>query len=241
MVKEKTIHEDLKMNKSLSAAILLTIILVLPFLGVAYGNNGVSIKKGDWIEYQVTVTGNPPPEYNITWARMDITGVQGEAINVSVQTLFGNGTMLSEPYVPLNIATGAIGDGFFIPTNLNPGDKYSSQYEGIINITSIARLNVAGTPRTVLVGNANQTEYAWDRQTGIMVAATSELPGGVMYTKASLTNIWQAPIIGLNQLISFSFIIIIIVVIIVIPIILIFLLRLRKIIKNDALSKSEHD
>ncbi len=229
------------MSKQIIAAIFLTVLLALSLSGFTAGSSGVSIKKGDWIEYQVTVTGNPAPEYNITWARMDITGVQGEAINVSVQTLFGNGTMLSEPYVPLNIATGAIGDGFFIPTNLNPGDKYSSQYQGTINITSIARLNVAGTARTVLIGNANQTEYAWDRQTGIMVAATSNLPGSVMYTKASSTNIWQAPIIGLDQLFSFSFIIIIIVVIIVIPIVLIFLLRLRKIIKNDSLSKSEHD
>lgn len=195
------------------------------FNGATLRNNLVGVRKGDWIQYNVSETGNPPPEYNITWARMDITGVHDEAINVSVQTLFGNGTLYSESYVPLNIATGAIGDGFFIPTNLNPGDNYTSQYEGIISITGVEELNLAGEQRTVFVGVTNQTTYYWDKQTGIMVAATSNLPGCTLYTKTGSTNIWQPQIIGLNQTVFYILVAIIAAVLIALILVSTFLFR----------------
>lgn len=171
------------------------LIMGTVFSTIVLADAEVGVKMGDWIQYQVIVTGNPPPEYNITWARMDITGVQGEVINVSVQTLFGNGTLYPEPDVELNVATGAIGDGFFIPTNLNPGDQYQTEYEGTINITNLQQLNVGGSTRTVLEGTTNQTTYYWDKQTGIMVAATSNLPTCTLHTKTSSTNIWQPQIL----------------------------------------------
>jgi hypothetical protein len=189
-------------------AVILIVFAVFGFFSVVFAGVSVAVKKGDWIEYQVIVTGNPPPEYNITWARMDITGVQGDAINASVQTLFRNGTLLPEPYVPLNVATGAIGDGFFIPMDLNPGDVYRSEYEGNITITGIQQIEAGGAQRTVLCGVTSQTTYYWDKQNGIMVAATSNLPGCTMYTKTSATNIWQPQIIGMDQSVFYVLIIV---------------------------------
>jgi hypothetical protein len=55
--------------------VLLTIfITVIP--AVAYAAISIGVKKGDWIEYQVTVAGTVPQDHNITWARMDVTDVQ---------------------------------------------------------------------------------------------------------------------------------------------------------------------
>jgi hypothetical protein len=179
------------MNKSAIVAIALTLLVAFSFLGVAFGDESVAVKKGDWIEYQVTVTGNPTPDLNITWAQMNITGVEGPAINVSVQTLFGNGTLFPEPYVPLNVATGAIGDGFFIPTTIVPGDIYLSTYEGNITITSTEQVMAGGIMRNAFVGVTNETTYYWDEQTGIMISAISNLPGCTMYTRTTATSLWQ--------------------------------------------------
>jgi multidrug transporter EmrE-like cation transporter len=193
------------MPKSRWLAIILTVLIVtVSFTAVVFAGLPVGVKKGDWIKYQVTVTGNPPPDENITWARMDITGVQGETINVNVQTGYANGTIYPENGITLNIATGAIGDGFFVPTNLTPGDQYSTEYEGIINITSVGQLEAGGAERTVLSGVSNQTTYYWDKQAGIMVAATSNFPGYSIITKTSGTNIWQPQILGLDLTVFYA-------------------------------------
>jgi len=198
------------MNKAAALTISLTLLVAMSFIAVASATDGVVVKKGDWIEYQVTVTGNPTPDLNITWARMDITGVEGPAINASVQTLFSNRTLFPEPYVPLNVATGAIGDGFFIPTTISPGDIYQSQYEGNITITGTAQVEAAGTERTALVGATNETTYYWDKQTGIMVSAISNLPNCVISTRTSATDLWQPPtqIFGLDPSLFYVFVVV---------------------------------
>jgi hypothetical protein len=46
----------------------------------------VGVKTGDWIEYNVTTTGNPPEEHNVTWARLEILQVQSDEIVVNSTT-----------------------------------------------------------------------------------------------------------------------------------------------------------
>ena len=193
------------MRKCAFLAVTLTLLAVSPLLGAAFAqSNVVGVKAGDWIRYNVSVTGAPISEYNITWATMNITAINGEVITVNVLTQYGNGTLLAEPGINLNVATGAIGDGFFVPTDLKPGDRYSTEYEGIINITSIGHTEAGGAQRTVLVGVTSQSIYNWDKQTGIMVAATSNLPGCVMHTTTSSTNIWAPQILGLNHTLFYT-------------------------------------
>jgi hypothetical protein len=193
------------MHRFAFAVFAVAILVLLPF-AAASTDSGVAVKPGDWIEYHVVVTGNPTSDLNITWAEMNVTAVEGAAVNVSVQTLFGNGTLFPEPYVPLNVATGAIGDGFFIPTTIKVGDVYSSEYEGNITITGTQRIVAGGAERTVLVGATNVTTYYWDQQTGIMVAAVSQMPNSVMHTTTSATNLWQPQILGLDVAIFYSLI-----------------------------------
>jgi NADH:ubiquinone oxidoreductase subunit K len=180
--------------KKLTVAILIATY----FLGPAFAYSGVAVKSGDWIEYKVTVTGNPPADLDVTWARIDVTSVEGSAITVDVKTMFANGTIFPEPDIRLNVATGAIGDGFFIPTELQLGDVYSTQYEGNITITGPKIIDAGGSQRTVLYGAANETTYYWDKQTGIMVQAVSELFTCTMHTETKATNLWQPQILGLE-------------------------------------------
>ncbi len=189
-------------------------------IAVAAADATVHVKKGDWIKYTVKETGTPTAEFNITWASMDIKNVQDERINIDVQTAFANGTIYPENDITLNLATGAIGDGFFIPTNLNPGDKYNSGYEGNITITGFEQIKAGGAQRTVITGDANQTTYYWDKQTGIMVAATSNLTGCTMFTTTSATSLWQPQILGINATIFYVVIIAVVIILVVVAAIL---------------------
>lgn len=187
------------MRKLAFLTVALALLLVSMLVGVALAGSSVVVKKGDWIKYAVTETGNVPSEYNITWATMHVINVQGEKITVNVLTAFGNGTLFPENNITLNLQTGAIGDGFFIPLNLTVGDQYSTEFEGVINMTGVGHTEAAGVQRTVLLGNSGQSTYEWDTQTGIMVAATSNLGTCIIHTRTSATNLWVPQIFGLNQ------------------------------------------
>jgi len=191
------------MHKSALLAFALTVIIVTGVFAAAFADVSVGVKKGDWIEYQVTITGNPPQDHNITWARMDVTGIQGEAVSLDIQTRFSNGSLLLEK-ITLNLATDVLGDDFIIPINLKPGDKFYDMYQGNITITSIEQRTAAGAERTVVSGATNQTTYYWDRQTGILVAATSSFLEYTIHTKTSGTNIWQPQILGLDSTVFYT-------------------------------------
>ena len=210
------------MQRPFMFAILITVLIATAlFTAGAFADASVGVKKGDWIEYQVTITGNPPQDHNITWARMDITDVQGEVVSLDIQTRFSNGTLLPEK-VTLNLATGVLGDDFIVPANLNRRDKFYDVYQGNVTITSVEQRTVAGAERTVVSGITNQTAYYWDRQTGILVAATSSFPEYTMFTKASGTNIWQPQTLGLSSTVFYALTIAVIAALVVIVAVLVY-------------------
>jgi hypothetical protein len=178
------------MHKSVLLGISLSLLIaILPITSV-FAEVSVGVKRGDWIQYNVNVTGNPPGDHNIKWASMNVTDVQGTAITLDIQTLFNNGNLYPER-ITLNLATGILGDNFFIPKNLNVGDKFYDAYQGNITIVSIQQQTVAGAQRSVVLGATNYTSYIWDRETGTLVAAISIEPDYTMVTDTNSTNIWQ--------------------------------------------------
>jgi len=216
------------MQKSISIIIVLILFLPLALFALVSAEAIDGVKGGDWIKYQVSETGNPTSDFRIVWARMDIKSVQGETLNIDVVTAFANGTIYPENGIVLNLATGAIGDGFFIPTNLNPGDKYKSEYEGEITITGVEKIEAGGAERTVLSGVANQTTYYWDKQTGIMVAANSNFTDFSMFTKTSATNLWQPQILSLNSTIFYLLVVAVSIILAIAAAISIWRLKLRR-------------
>jgi hypothetical protein len=124
---------------------------------------------------------------------------------LDIQTTFNNGTPYPE-HIILNLATGILGDDFFIPKNLNVGDSFFDSYQGNIKITSQQTQDIAGARRTVVLGSSNYTSYTWDQETGTLVAARSveTEPVYTMTTSTVATNIWSQDIIGLSPTIFYA-------------------------------------
>ena len=222
------------MHKSAALAIALTVLIITASFPLAFADFSVGVKKGDWIEYQVKVTGTPPPRYNVTWGSIDVTGVQGENISLYIQTRFTNESLLLEN-ITVNLETNP-GDSFIIPSNFNIGDEFYNPSIGNITITTIEQRTFAGSERTVVSAVTPYTTYYWDRQTGILVQATTTAPigfntgfgisqGFTVYTKASGTNIWQPQILGLDLSVFYTLIVAVVVALAAIVAILVWLKR----------------
>jgi len=73
--------------KAFTALVLVSVIVyvsVIALSTLAYGEVSVGVKKGDWIEYTISMTGPPlDPIRNLTWYRMDILEVDGAWFQVN--------------------------------------------------------------------------------------------------------------------------------------------------------------
>ena len=168
----------------------------------------VGVKEGNWIEYNATLTGSPPADHDVTWARMEVADVQGTVISLNVTTQFVNGTILYES-VTLNLETGQLGDDFIIPANLNRDDTFLDQYQGSITITGVEERNYAGATRTVVYASTAESTYYWDKATGILVEGASAFPDFTIHSVADKTNLWQPQILDSGPTAFYAILIII--------------------------------
>jgi hypothetical protein len=86
--------------------------------------------------------------------------------------------------------------GFLIPPNLRTGDSVFMTGYGNVAIAGETTRVYAGASRTVVYASfsqlGTQLTYYWDKQTGVMVEA-STTSGSITGTgKATETNMWQA-------------------------------------------------
>jgi hypothetical protein len=191
------------MEKSVVGIMSIAVLGLSLLVSVAADYDEVAVQAGDWIEYNVATTGNPTPIHNITWARLDVKSVAGSEINTDIQTRLANGTLWLEPNTTFNVATGVVGEGAIIPTNLTVGDIYFSEYEGNITVTGTQTLTVEGAERGVLTGEAANTSFMWDKETGVMVKATTTLEDCTVYSEVASTNLWQPQTPTLNVVYAF--------------------------------------
>ena len=210
----------------LVAIVLLALVVVVPIASVL-GDISVGVKKGDWIQYNPQVKGNPPEDHNTQLVSMNVTNVEGTAISLDIQTLYNNGTLYPE-HITLNLATGVLGESFLIPKNLNVGDQFYDSHQGNITITSTQQRIVVGAQRTVVLGATNYTTYSWDRETGILVAATSIEPDYTIITNTNATNIWQPDIAGLPPALFYPFIVVVAIVAVALSVITAIWVKQRK-------------
>jgi hypothetical protein len=209
---------------AISIALLILFAAMVPF--VCQAEIAVGVKKGDWIEYNVTFTGTVPQGHNVIWARMEVTEVQGKTIELSITTNFTNETLLPEK-ITLNLETGVLGDDFIIPANLNYRDFFFDVYQGNITIRDTGTKNVVGVDRTFVSGTTELTAYVWDKTTGVLIEATTSATGYTMTTVADRTNMWTPMLFGLNP--SFFFILIAVAIVAILVVVAAFFMSRRKI------------
>ncbi len=188
--------------------IIVTVALILTLSGSAMANVSadlsVGVKKGEWIEYQVSFTGDATLGHDVTWARLEVTNVQGAIITVNITTKSSIGTISNLQPTNLNLDTGELVDDFIIPANLQTGESFFDKNQGNINITGIEERTVAGAERTIITGANPDTTYRWDQSTGVLVEANSTYTGYAITTKVDQTNIWQPQIFGLDPALFYA-------------------------------------
>lgn len=190
------------MNKHQAATLVLT-LLILGAPSAAYATISVGIKKGDWITYQVTITGNVPSDHNATWAKMEITQIHGNTINLNITTAFANAIPLQEQ-ITLNLEAGLLGDDFIIPANLDTGDTFFDNHQGNITITGTKQVTVASAERTIICASTTETNYFWDQATGVLVEAHTTHSDYNMTTQADKTNMWQPQPQGVDTTVLYT-------------------------------------
>jgi len=195
--------------------ICFAVLVGLHFSAVASAEIVVGVKPGDWIEYNVAFTGDVLEEHDVTWARIEVIGVEGKKIDIEITSIFSDGREETET-LTLNLETGQIGDSFIIPANLDKGDTFLEQYEGTITISGVEEKSYIGANRKVVYATTSQTMFYWDQSTGFLVEATSSYPDFTMTTKAEKTNMWQTQAFVLDPLFSIVLIVLVIVAVLVI-------------------------
>ena len=172
-------------------AILLTIALfILPLEGYVSAELAVGVKKGDWIEYNVTYTGTPSLGHDVNWAHLEVTDVEEKRISVSIITKFPDGR--TEVFnTTINLQTGYLIDDFIIPANLTTGDHFYDQKIGNITIERTQEQIYAGATRAVLYASTATSTYIWDKTTGVSVEGDSQEPTYTIHTIVANTNMWK--------------------------------------------------
>ena len=187
----------------------------------------VGVKVGDWIEYKVTTTGNPPEVHNVQYARMEIVSVQGPEIKANVTTQDNNG-VFSSLIMDMNLEKGQVGAWFLIPSNLNVGDSfYDINLGRNITIEGQEQKNYAGAVRTVINATTSERIKDWDKVTGVFVKSIDTLPGYTINATAIRTNMWNPQILGIDQTVFYA-IVALVVALITIVIAVVFIIRKRQ-------------
>ena len=174
---------------------------VLFLASVVIAEVSVGVKQGDWIEYNVTCTGDVPADHNVTWAKIEVTGVEGKKIDLAITSRFFDGHEETIT-ATLNLETGEIGDGFIIPANLNAGDTFPEQVEGTITISRVEEKTYANAKRQVVAATTSYTVFYWDQTTGFLVEATTTYTSFGIASKAEKTNMWQSQTFGIDPIVS---------------------------------------
>lgn len=211
----------MSLNRSLQfITVGLAILLCGSFLIVlstrAYAEPSVGVKKGDWIEYNISITGkgNPPPTHDVRWMRIEVLPVQGTAFSANFTVRYANGTIGSAIW-KFNFTEGNVRGWIIIPSNLGPGDTfydYSIHTGKPVNVTiqSQEQKTVLGASRTVTYGSDAFRHKEWDKATGVFIRASERFKNVTnkdgwyiedltVNVQAIATNMWSPQILGLDQ------------------------------------------
>jgi len=182
--------------KAFNALIFLRIIdyvsvIALPTL--TYGETSVGVKKGDWIEYTITMTGPPlDPIRNLTWYRTEILEVDGAWFQANKTGLSVNGTLSSSIW-NFNLAEGQVRGWVIIPANLSTGDTFFDAAKSLnITIEGEEQKTMLEANRTVThASDPGKVYLEWDKATGVYVHSIAHTSSYTVTVNAFATNMWS--------------------------------------------------
>jgi len=192
-----------------SAAFVVTAVAFLLCLNLAYAEVQVGVKMGDWIKYELAVSGTTPPSNLPQWVKAECTSVAGTNVTFRMTMHMSDGAEHVETWT-IDVATGS-GNAFFqivIPANSKTGDTIQLVTNGSVTITEEVTGTYAGASRTYvyasLAGESEQYTYRWDKQTGILLEISVTQGSASIAYRANNTNIWQPPSNPLSNMPSLS-------------------------------------
>ena len=185
----------------------MVILLAVYMSSFARADNSLVVKSGDYVQWK-EISVNRPIR-NVTAYRMDILDAEDYIATVRLTIFYANGSIGTSKN---NFFIGAMIDDEIVPRNLNAGDQFTDEYVGKFTISSVENLRFGGAMRSVMTSTMRNTTFVWDRQTGVLVNATSTYHYiinntdvfGYVITELESTNIWQPDILGLNPSVFFS-------------------------------------
>lgn len=220
--------------KAFTALILASIIVSVSIIAsptLAYDEPSVGVKKGDWIEYNVRITGlSSVPSKNITWFRMEILDVEGEAFQANMTVRNVNGTLRSSVW-KLNFSEDQVGGWVIIPPNLGVGNTfYDAAKPGNVTIEGEEQKIVAGASRTITHAcDSIRIIKEWDKSTGVYTYSVEHPKNFTVITNAIATNMWSPQILELNQTVFYALVAVNIVLVVLILSLVIVVARRKRI------------
>ena len=184
------------MVRRLGLAMALTLVLI-GMLGVAVKVQRVeasgTIKAGDWIKYEVTITGELPGETIPTWVKLEFLSVEETNATMRATMHLSDGTKIINT-TTVDIVSGT-DTGFIIPSNSKTGDSIPISGHANITINGETTLAYTGVNRTVVYASFSDSgdyfAYYWDKQTGIMLEQRKASNGTTTIFKVKDTNMWH--------------------------------------------------
>jgi hypothetical protein len=167
----------------------------------AYNELQVGVKKGDSMEYNITITGPPlDSARNLIWFRNEILDVQGNSFKTNMTSRSVNGTVLSSLW-DFNLNDGQVCGWVIIPSNLSTGEQFFDVAKGAnITIEGQEQKIIAGASRTITHATDPGKLYKeWDKATGVYVNSIEHTKNYTVITNATTTNLWNAQINEPNQ------------------------------------------
>ena len=219
------------MNRKLVLLMTWVIVLIDMLVPAVSTEISVGVKEGDWIEYNLTITGTPEYTYP-TWMKIEIQSIEETTVTVKLTMNMSDGTQDTQT-TSANIETGSGGNVFIIPADLKDGDTFHLEYYGDITISGVETRTYVGASRTVVQATATPKEddvpieFSWDRSTGVLVEVSQSQVNYTMSMKTDKTNMWQAQPFGLPIDPTLLYVLIIVAIVIVATVAF-FMIRRRK-------------
>ena len=236
----------MKASSTFIVAFMIVSISIFALPALAYEEPSVGVKKGDWIEYEVSITGkgSMPPTHDVRRFRMEVLPVQGTSFSVNLTSKYANGTIGTAIW-KFNFTKGNVEGWIIIPSNLGKGDTfydYSIHTGKPVNVTiqSQERKPVLGASRDVTYGNDSLRHKEWDKASGMFIGSTEVHKNVTTRTgwfiedltvtiQAIATNIWNPEtILGLRPL-TFYALVATIILLIALILVSVFVARKQKI------------